>query len=168
MNHGALEFLLFTVGDILVVSVADMVDKVLDRAGKKKISNMFVGGHGSPGWQSVGAGSGDDTTGTKSLQIDAATGGLMGTATRSLNRLIDHFDSEAIVTLGGCNVGASPDGPPMLKAVSVAIGGIPVQAGVDTQRPLVPGMEGKVIRCTPNAETNVGSSWWGTPGSWIN
>jgi hypothetical protein len=145
-----------------------MVDKVLARIDTNKIANMFIAGHGAPGYQSVGSGANWETTGTKSLQVDSSTGLLMGSAGKSLNRLIDKFTSDAIVTLGGGRVAGSPGGPPMLQAVSRAIGGIPVQGGVDTQRPLVPGMEGHIIRCTPTTVTDVGTSWWGSPGSWIN
>ncbi len=57
-NSDAVDWLdsLFTIGDILVVSVQDMVEKVLRRVGGDSMRSLFVGGHGAPGYQSIGAG----------------------------------------------------------------------------------------------------------------
>ena len=160
---------LFTIGDIKVVSVADMANKVLAvTSSGRKIENLFIGGHGSPGFQSLGCGSGADSTGAKSLQVDSGTGALLGTAGVELGRIRPYFNKTAIVTLGGCEVGAGSEGPALLKAVSAALGGIRVQAGTADQRPFLPGMEGSVVRCTPAGCETLSGGWWGTPGSWIN
>jgi hypothetical protein len=161
---------LFTIGDIKVVSVADMAKKVLElvtRSGRK-IENLFIGGHGHPGFQGLGCGSGGDSTGAKSLQVDSGTGALLGTAGVELGRIRPYFNNTAIVTLGGCQVAAGSEGQALLKAVSTALGGIRVQAGTADQRPFLPGMEGSVVRCTPDNCQTLSGGWWGTPGSWIN
>ncbi len=157
---------LFTINEILVVSVSDMVNKIETRLGRgRKIQNLFIGGHGAPGYQSVGAGSGWDTTGAFSLQVDSSNGLLLGTAEAQMNRLGRNFAPNAIVTLGGCQVGRDTI---LLKAVSKSLGSVPVQAGTANQRPLVPGMEGAVIRCTSTSTcTNMGTSYWASPGSLI-
>lgn len=155
---------LFTVGDVTVSSVEDMVKKVEKRLGTSRIQNLFIGGHGSPGYQSVGAGSTWDSSGAKSLQVDASTGKLKGVAHGLLRRLAPRFVKGALVTLGGCQVGRDDK---LLKAAAAALG-VPVQAGKDNQRPLLPGMEGDVVRCDATACRNLGGgSWWASPGSWV-
>lgn len=158
---------LFTINDILHTSVDDMVTKILGRlASDQVIANLFIGGHGAPGYQSVGAGTGWDTSGARSLQCDPTdTTRLRGTAHGDMRRISSRFTSDAIVTLGGCKVGQDDT---LLQAVSGVLGGIAVQAGKDNQRPLFPGMEGDVVRCTGTGCTNLGGgSWWSSPGSWI-
>ncbi|MFN8176381.1 MAG: hypothetical protein U0167_00480 [bacterium] len=158
----------FTIGDITVTSVTDMVDKVLKVVGSRHIQNLFIGGHGDSGWQSVGAGSGDDLTGSKSLQVDPKTGLLLGPAETQLRRFRGKFSAkDPVCTLGGCLVAKGTAGSALLKAVSSALGGIPAQGGTSNQRPLVPGLEGDVIRCTPSACHSMGHSWWASPGSWV-
>jgi hypothetical protein len=158
----------FTLGEVTVVSVTDMVDKVTRRVGSRFIQNMLIAGHGSPGYQSVGAGTAVDTSGSKSLCVDAATGKLAGPADQQLRRLAPRFCRDAIITLGGCQVGKGTQGETLLKAVSNCFGGLPVQAGTANQRPFLPGMEGDVIRCTSTSCGNLGGgSWWASPGSWI-
>jgi hypothetical protein len=95
---------IFTIDDIVVVSVADMVKKASDAATKLggKIENLLIAGHGS-------------------------------------------------------------DGPDLLRAVSQAE--FAFREKKKTQRPLLPGMEGPILRCNPNACTIVSKGlWWGSPG----
>jgi hypothetical protein len=54
-------------------------------------------------------------------------------------------------------------GTRLLKDVSEAIGGVPVQAGTEDQRYLIPGMSGNVWRCWPDHAKNMGSGWWTVP-----
>jgi hypothetical protein len=151
----------FTINEIEVTSVSDMVTKVLARLGSTRgIQNLFIGGHGAPSYQGIGSGTSWDTTGAKSLQLDT-TGHLLGPAGGWLPRLARKFASGAIVTLGGCQVGKDPR---LLQEVSRVLGGVPVQAGTDDQRPFVPGMEGDVVRCTPSSTTRMQGGWWGSPG----
>lgn len=156
---------LLTIGDVTVTSVEDMVKKVEGKLGKSAIQNLFIGGHGAPGYQSVGAGTSRDRTGSKSLQVDPGTGRLKGAADQLLRRLAGRFAKDALVTLGGCQVGKDKK---LLEAVSAAFSNVAVQAGSDNQRPLVPGMEGNVVRCKGTACSNLGGgSWWASPGSWV-
>jgi hypothetical protein len=167
-NSDAVDWLdsLFTVGDILVVSVQDMVDKVIARVGSNTIRNLFIGGHGYSGWQAVGCGPRGDSSGDLSLQIDSATGRMKGTNTEHhLSRLRSKFSSDGVVTLGGCQTGRGADGKALLLELSRILG-VPVEAGTANQRPFVPGMEGSVKRCTASSGvcTSLPSTWWGSPG----
>jgi hypothetical protein len=169
-NSDAVDWLdsLFTIGDILVISVQDMVDKVLARIGDNPIRSLFVGGHGAPGYQSIGAGPNWDTTGDKSLQINSATGHLLGNSEHHLMRLQRKFTSNGVVTLGGCKTGQGAAGETLLKELSRILG-VPVEAGTANQRPFVPGMEGSVTRCNASSCQSLESTWWGSPGGgWIN
>lgn len=154
---------LFTVGDITVSGVQDMVDKVLRRVGDNWIRSLFIGGHGSPGYQSIGAGPNWDSTGDRSLQIDSSTNGLKGNSAHHLARLNRKFSYDAVVTLGGCQTGQGDAGKTLLKELSRILG-VPVEAGTANQRPFVPGMEGSVNRCTSSECTSLPSTWWGSPG----
>lgn len=152
---------LFTIGDITAVSVQDMVDKVLRRVGDNWIRSLFIGGHGSPGYQSIGSGTTRDSTGDLSLQLDSSR--LKGNSEHHLSRLNRKFSYEAVVTLGGCQTGSGTAGANLLKELSRILG-VPVEAGTANQRPFVPGMEGSVTRCTSSTCTSLPSTWWGSPG----
>jgi hypothetical protein len=167
-NSDAVDWLdsLFTIGDILVVSVQDMVDKVIARAGSNKIRSLFIGGHGSSGYQSIGAGPHWDSSGDRSLQIDSATGRLKGSTTEHhLLRLGPKFTTNGVLTLGGCQTGSGAAGQALLLELSRVLG-VPAEAGTANQRPFVPGMEGSVSRCsaTSGTCTSFPSTWWGSPG----
>jgi len=164
-NSDAVDWLdsLFTVGDITVVSVQDMVDKVLRRVGGNSIRSLFIGGHGSPGYQSIGCGPTRESTGDLSLQLDSATGRLKGNSEHHLGRLSRKFSHTAVVTLGGCRTGNGTAGENLLKELSRILG-VPVEAGTANQRPFFPGMEGSVTRCTSSSCETLPSTWWGSPG----
>lgn len=157
-NGGGFTWLsgLFSVGEIYITSVTSLVNRALHATKDgKRIDEMFIIGHGSPGWQGVGAGKGeeDDPDGRKSLEVDAATDNLKGTAEAQLNRLKGKFAPAAVVTLGGCEVAEGAEGQELLRAVSKALGGVLVQGGDATQHAISPGSEGNVIRC------NVATCW---------
>jgi hypothetical protein len=158
---------LFTVNEVTVTSVDDMVKKVLARVGASSIKNLVISGHGAPGYQGVGSGSAWNASGDKSLQVDSTTGKIKGTSDKALRRLASKFTKDALVTLGGCQVGKGTAGSDLLKAVSDCFG-VPAQAGTDNQRPFLPGMEGDCIRCDAKKCSNLGGgSWWASPGSWV-
>lgn len=163
-NSDAVDWLdsLFTIGDITVVSVQDMVDKVLRKVDNNWIRSLFIGGHGSPGYQSIGAGPRGDPTGNLSLRLNAA-GKLHGNAEHHLRRLVRMFSYDAVVTLGGCRTGNGNAGEALLKELSRVLM-VPVEAGTANQRPFLPGMEGDVMRCTSSECTAFSSTWWGSPG----
>jgi hypothetical protein len=156
---------LFTIGDITVVSVADMVDKVNRRLAGRKMRNLFIGGHGSPGYQAVGDQGAWDTTGERSLQL-GSDGELLGGAKASIPLLASKFISGAICTLGGCQTGRGSAGEALLQKLSAALGVISVQAGTDNQRPFVPGMEGSVVRYTGSRRDVLSGGWLGSPGGY--
>lgn len=171
-NGGAVDWLdsLFTIGDVLIVSVQDMVDKVISRLGSNTMRSLFVGGHGSSGYQATGGGASWDSSGNLSLQLDT-NGKMKGSNTEHhLGRLRSKFSSDAVVTLGGCQTGSGEAGKALLMELS-RIFGVPVEAGTANQRPFVPGMEGSVTRCDArnNSTIVLPSTWWGSPGGgWIN
>jgi hypothetical protein len=164
-NSDAVDWLdsLFTIGDITVVSVQDMVDKVLRRLGDNSMRSLFIGGHGSPGYQALGCGPNHDSTGDLSLQLNSSTGRLKGNSEHHLSRLSRKFSHDAVVTLGGCQTGRGTAGENLLKELSRVLG-VPVEAGTANQRPFVPGMEGSVTRCNSSTCTSLPSTWWGSPG----
>jgi hypothetical protein len=152
--------------------VADVTDVVvqalaaLRRAGDgSQIKSMYITGHGLPGYQGVGAGVLRDITGERSLQVNPATGRLLGTAGGRLALFHGRFSNDAIVTLGGCQVALGAAGQELLKAISRALGGVPVQAA-DGNQTGFPGMEGNVWRCVNDVCRIVSKkhhSWWGVP-----
>jgi len=181
-----------------VTSVPQLCRRLTWMRGGKLISNLFIQGHGVPGFQSVGAGSGGvDDTGLVSIGL-TDKGELHATTAAHLRSLRGFFAPGAIVTLGGCQVAAMTNipaadvsreqlkqdakaagmtlqqwtneyryakvpGTRLLKGVSDALGGVPVQAGTDNQTYLIPGMSGTVWRCTPESRRNMGSNWWNVP-----
>src|SRR5262249_44574795 len=134
---GAYERSVFGGTVVSVTSVADMVAKVTAAAGSDKIYNLLILGHGAAAFQGVGCGSAGDVTGDYSLQLDSIGGDLVGSGKSLLPKLAPLFTKDAIVLLGGCNVGGkhynptyltTTDGEDLLKAVSKAFGGIYVEA----------------------------------------
>ena len=154
---------------IKVTSISQMVAGVLGRvlisyggtgpAGT--IQRLFIAGHGSPGHQSVGIGEGSDPTGNKEL-IGLGNGKLASQATGQLVSLASYFASNAVVTLGGCEAADTPKGDFLLKAISLALGGIDVQGATGKQWSFM-GPSGMVKRCTNGVVRNLGSlsSWPG-------
>jgi hypothetical protein len=139
----------FHIGELDVISVNDMVTKVIARAGGRQIRGLTIIGHGAPGFQSVGAGQGADTGG-RSLNIDPATNLLRGDGERELSRLSGRFAPGAVITLGGCRVAEGAVGRALLQRISTLLGNVIVEGAEVIQNPL-PGMEGTVIRCRGNA-----------------
>jgi hypothetical protein len=154
---------------IRVESVAGMVAVLLGQAmavggntgPAGTIQTLFIAGHGSAGEQSVGIGDATDNTGAKVLK-GLPNGRLMGLAASQLPAITPLFASNAVVTLGGCEVGSGPKGDFLLKAVSAALGGIAVQAATASQCSFM-GPSGSVKRCVNGVVTNLGklSAWPG-------
>jgi hypothetical protein len=133
-------------GELDVVSVSDMVNKVIAKSNGRLIGHLTIIGHGSGGNQSVGDGQKFDPTGNRSLTIDVNTGALVGGAETDLVRLAGKFAPEAIVTLRGCNVALGDFGKMLLKRVSNLLGGVTVEGSEDLQYAGW-SLEGTVIRC---------------------
>jgi hypothetical protein len=148
---------------VTVYSVQDMVDKVLIAAGGDQIFRLVIEGHGASGFQAVGCGTPGNALKNRSkpdyLEFSDLDGKLRNGVENSLKQLIPKLSKSAVVSLGGCQVGAEPFGPQLLKRMSHALGGIDVEAGFDNQRPLLPGYEGSVIRCSDDWCLVTPASW---------
>lgn len=107
-----------------------MVNKILAHIGGKRIRRLEIHGHGSPGNQSIGAGKKVDPTGKKELSLNGQNQ-LAGTAAQELNRLAQRLAPDAVVFLGGCEVGKGEKGQRLLWAVSQALGDVTVEASLN-------------------------------------
>jgi hypothetical protein len=152
VNKGLLLVIVDTLVDmnflppIHISSVRDMVGKLgrlLEPAWR--LDRFYILGHGSPGFQAAGCGTGGDSTGNLSLQL-GSDGELLGDARTWLPYLRTFIAPGCVVTLGGCQVGAGAAGQALLSKVSAALGGVSVQAGTADQGPR-PGIQGNIISC---------------------
>ena len=141
--------------DYKVWSVMDMITKATGLAAQAdaKIQNLYINGHGAPGFQAVGSGRGSDTIGDRSLQIDQANyPQLLGVAAwAGLGTLTDYMADDAMVTLSGCQVAAGPNGKALLRAIAAVIGTW-VQACDAKQYAWIPGWEGNLYKCSPDGD----------------
>jgi hypothetical protein len=143
--------------DIKVWSVLDMINKAMSVASKRaaKIKNLYINGHGAPGYQSVGAGTKWDSDGEKSLQVEqdgSNWGQLKGVASwAGLGMLSEHLADDAVVTLSGCEVAAGGQGKALLRAVATTMS-VWVQAADAKQFAWIPGWEGRVWKCSPSGD----------------
>jgi hypothetical protein len=149
---------------VTVYSVKDMVEKVSMAAGGDKISRLFIEGHGASGFQCVGCGFIGNALKNKTkpdyLEFSELEGKLKNGVEQYLSQLIPKFSIfSSVVSLGGCQVGSPPFGDKLLMQISTSLGGVPVEAGVDNQRPLLPGYEGNVLRCGENFCLPMQASW---------
>ncbi len=135
-----------------VYSLPDMVTKILAAAGSDTISRLVLYGHAKSGVQAVGSGHviNFNNRPVDSLSVSPVDGKLRNGAEQELARLVPSFAPDARVSLGGCEVGAPPDGEALLKRMSVVLG-VTVEAGLWNQRPAFPGYEGPIVRCTGNS-----------------
>jgi hypothetical protein len=155
-----------------VESVEDMCQQLLRRASDPNdlYRHIVINGHGSPGNQSVGDGVSYDASGRQNLSISwtddvAVPTNLVGHAESKLQALRPKMTGECMVTLTGCNVAGGAGGRHLLKIISRALGGIPVQASEGLQTEFVPGAEGTVVRCSGDQCSVIpGGSWLGWPG----
>jgi hypothetical protein len=113
-----------------------------------KFQGLFINGHGAPGFQGLGSGEGDDTSGDISLQVDSA-GNLRGDALWSIPMLAGYFTDDACVTLLGCQVAAGDGGKRLLKALSMSLQ-VPVRGADAIQYHWLPGWEGNLWLATPD------------------
>lgn len=148
---------------VTVYSVKDMVEKVLIAAGADKISRLTIYGHGASGFQCVGCGTlgnalDKDLSSGDFLELSEMDGKLKNNAEQYLSQLVAKLSAKAIVSLGGCQVGAAPFGDKLLQRMSEVLG-VPVEAGVENQRPMLPGYEGNVVRCSGNFCFTMPASW---------
>jgi hypothetical protein len=148
---------------VVVNSVKDMVEKVINAAGGDKISRLFIEGHGASGFQCVGCGFIENALKNKDkadyLEFSELEQKLKNGVEDSLKRLIPKLDKWAVVSLGGCQVGSAPFGEQLLKRISKVLGGVSVEAGTIDQRPFFFGYEGSVVRCNETFCLTMQPSW---------
>lgn len=119
---------------VKVFSVDDMVKACANKAitNSKSIRFLAVFGHGTGGYQSVGAGKKYEDTGKISLRFRSVTrpgeSELEGPAEKSLKGLNGLLSEKATILLAGCNVGEGDYGSGLLKTVSKILKNRPVQA----------------------------------------
>ena len=129
------------IGEIDMRNTSQMVDDALASAGDHPLGTLTITDHGGPGRQQIG-----DELMTAAALRDPEHPEMR----EALSRLYGHFGEDGRINLGGCEVGAGPEGEELAREM-VAIAGVPVSAGLETQNPL-PGYEGPVLTCYPPAE----------------
>jgi hypothetical protein len=94
-----------------VSSVSEMSTRVyFTCADDRKLTELFIFGHGVPGFQSIGAGPGGvDASGLHSIALDPGTGHLHATTAMYLRGMRQYLAPDAVVTLGGCHVAGITD-----------------------------------------------------------
>jgi hypothetical protein len=121
--------------------IPGMVAAIIAKAGGKKIRRLTIDGHGSEGNQRI----------SETASIDS---GALG----QLAPLRSHFTSDAVVHLGGCNVGGGPRGQELLTALA-RTWGVRVSASTSFERPLVPGIEGHNAIAGSDGTMQYDESW---------
>jgi len=125
----------FSVADLIAACAHDAINN------SRTIDFLAIFGHGTDGYQSVGAGQSFEETGTKSLLYRGivARGGshLNGPAEEKLTALNGLLSPKATIFLAGCNVGGGGQGTGLLTTVSTAL-----------QNRVVQGFENKVFYWT--------------------
>jgi hypothetical protein len=140
--------------ELRVNSVGDMVDKVLRRLRGRMIQNLYIIGHGTAGYQSIGNGHQklspltEELLKTNGKSLALLDGKLMldDKAEEQLKRLKGQFAPEGKLVLGGCRVADEDKGKGLLIRISTLLDNLPVEGSEALQYPAL-GMEGLVIRC---------------------
>ena len=128
-------------GEIDMRNTTQMVDDALGAAGDNPLGTLTITDHGGPGRQQIG---------DEQLSVAALNDPEHPEMREAMQRLYGHFGEDGKINLGGCEVGAGPEGEALAREV-VGLTGVPVSAGLETQNPL-PGYEGPVLTCYPPVE----------------
>jgi|OpeIllAssembly_1097287.scaffolds.fasta_scaffold06634_5 hypothetical protein len=151
--------------EIRVVSVMDLTNQVLALARQKnaRVGNLYINGHGAPGYQSVGAGTLVDETGALSLRLDEEMADLYWkpqlkgvAASIGLIMLNGIWADDAMVTLLGCRVAEGADGKNLIAAVATTMC-VWVRACDANQYSWLPGYEGQIWLSDPYGTVYCGS-----------
>jgi hypothetical protein len=126
--------------------VPGMVDSVLANADGRPIRNLSIQSHGNPGHQFMSGTYGRDSFLSKELLTDKDS-----QIPAAMGRLKQHLDPNGMVELGGCQVAKGEKGVEFVREMTRTLG-VPVRAGVPYQRPLIPGLEGSTVTCSPAAK----------------
>ena len=121
--------------------IPGMVAAILAKAGGKKIRHLLIDGHGSEGTQWI----------AEKASINSAR-------LNELAPLRGHFTADAVVHLGGCNVGGGPQGQQLLTSLA-RLWGVQVTASTSFERPLVPGIEGHTAVARKDGSLGYDESW---------
>jgi hypothetical protein len=117
-----------------VISVAGAVYACQSCAinNSRNVDFLTIFGHGTGGYQSIGAGQKFETSGTLSLHYQGVTpigvSHLTGPAEAQISALNGVLSPNATVFLAGCSVGDGGQGDGLLTTVSMALNNRPVQA----------------------------------------
>lgn len=136
---------LVTPRDVPIISVSDMVNKLVARFGSSsdRIRELRIVGHGNDYGQYIGADWIDNST--------------LRNFRSQLHRLTGLFaTSESLITLGGCKVGRN--GSLLVELSNIT--NVPVRAFTASQRPLVPGDEGNETICYITCARSSGGNLW--------
>lgn len=143
-SGGFYQLAMGTVGEVEPLGTWDMIVKVMQKAGNKKIRTLQIHGHGCPGQQGIAYSSTITANGSRALLTDRS-GKLVGDG-QYLQQLGSYFLPKGRIYLGGCNVAVGEEGARLLRAVSKAVRrtGNPVYtfASESWQNPWLPGYEG--------------------------
>lgn len=143
--------------EIRVVSVMDMVNQVTGLVNQRNalVSNLYINGHGAPGYQSIGAGTQYDDSGERSIQIDKEMGNLYWqpclkgvSACIGLIGLQGIWADDGMVTFLGCRVAEGSDGKNVIAAAATTMG-VWVRSCDANQYSWLPGYEGQVWYSDP-------------------
>ena len=122
-----------------------MVTQILSNLGPDdRIQHLLLTGYGHAGFQSVGSGIHNDSSGERIIRL-GGDGHILAPADRHLSRLNRKFTSGGYLTLGGEGVGQDPR---LLQQLSILLSGIYVQAGTRNFVSLQPGDQAQVVRCS--------------------
>jgi hypothetical protein len=119
---------------VKIFNFDDLVKACAQKAIKNSTPVKFLSifGHGTGGYQSVGAGKKYEDTGTKSLRWKSisrpGSSELEGPAEGHLKKLNGLLAEDATILLGGCNVGEGDYGTGLLRSVSTILNSRRVQA----------------------------------------
>jgi hypothetical protein len=117
---------IFSVDDMMKVCAHDVISN------SRALDFLAIFGHGTAGYQSIGAGLKLEHTGIKSLWWKSMTrtgeSQLSGLAEKKLRGLNGLLSENATVFLAGCNVGEGDYGTGLLTAVSTVLKDRPIQA----------------------------------------
>jgi hypothetical protein len=127
-----------------VTSIPQLCTRLSWRRGGKLISQLYIQGHGVPGFQSVGQGvDGVDSSGLLSIGLDPNTRELHEKTAMYLRGIRGFFAPGAVVTLGGCQVAAMTDIPVEVtleqRQQDARAAGVPVTKWGDDRYLRVPG-----------------------------
>jgi hypothetical protein len=131
---------------IVVKSVADMVNQILQRLGNQQIESLQIFGHGASGEAAVA----DSATTMASGQIIGLDRNGRLENRVQLIRLQNHFAHGAVVTLQGCQIGSRHAGRELIRQLA-HLWNVRIRAGAEDQfADSADAIEGPIIEAVPN------------------